>query len=377
MSAKLILVHLLNDFSGSPRILLATIQAFTTKSSNYKLYIGSNGSGILSASGIAVERYWYKRYRLKLLTLFSYMGSQLFLFFKLLRDKSIDKEAVIYVNTLLPFGAALYGKITGRTVLYHIHEISLTPRILKKFLISIARKTSALNVYVSNAHLEAMAIPGVPAQRVYNALDQTFLDHASASIYEHCNNGKFKVLMIASLRDYKGVPELLTICNCLAEESEIHFDLVVNDDTHAIKNYFSSKSVPVNLTIHHTTDDTSKYYEEASLLLNLSRVDQWVETFGLTILEAMSFGIPVIVPPTGGPTELVDDGTNGYQIDSRNTEHVAETITDLAGNPELCQQLSAAAREKAKLFSPEQFEQNIITAIESCLTRKSSTTQSQ
>jgi glycosyltransferase involved in cell wall biosynthesis len=49
--------------------------------------------------------------------------------------------------------------------------------------------------------------------------------------------------------------------------------------------------------------------------LNLSIPTKCVETFGLTILEAMIYGIPAIVPNVGGPLELVIDGYNGYCID--------------------------------------------------------------
>lgn len=342
---------------------MATIQAHKEKSDQIKLYLGSDGDGLLSDCGIPIQHYWYKRCQHRLLTLFSYLFSQLLLFFALLRDRSIDKQAIIYVNTLLPFGAALYGKLTGRKVIYHVHEISITPSPLKWLLTNIARLTSSLNFYVSDAHMQAMVIPDVPSQRIYNALDAQFLRRAHASTYSHRHNGRFNILMIASLRDYKGVPELLQIASLLDDRKDLHFDLLVSDDITTINHYFIDRNIPKNLTIHLRTDDTIPFYSNSSLVLNLSRVDLCVETFGLTILEAMSFGIPVIAPPVGGPTELVDNGVSGYLIDSRAIENVAAKIIELAHNPGLCQQVSNAARVKAKGFSPEQFTQNIIAAI--------------
>lgn len=363
---RIVFAHLLNDFSGSPRILKATILAHGNHSEQAKLYLGSNGDGILSSCGVPIQNYWYKRSQNRLLTFFSYFFSQFLLFFKLFSDRSIANDAIVYVNTLLPFGAALYGKITGRRVIYHIHEISITPTPLKHLLTGIAQMTSSLNLYVSDAHMKAMTIHSVPAKRIYNALDTDFLNIASTTTYNHQHNGSFNVLMISSLRDYKGIPELLQIASQLSDKRNFHFDLVINDDTSTINNYFTGKKYPANLMIHPKTDNTAFFYKNASLLLNLSRVDQCVETFGLTILEAMSFGIPVIAPPVGGPTELVDDGITGYLVDSRETEKVVKKILEIASNPNLCQQLSKAARKKAKLFSPEQFEKNILTAINSC-----------
>jgi glycosyltransferase involved in cell wall biosynthesis len=89
-----------------------------------------------------------------------------------------------------------------------------------------------------------------------------------------------------------------------------------------------------------------------------------VETFGLTILEAMAFGIPVIVPPVGGPIELVEDGVQGFHIDSRNLDLLKEKVLLLSNNEELCLRMSTEGRKQATKFSPESFAINIRQAID-------------
>src|SRR5690606_11121595 len=42
----------------------------------------------------------------------------------------------------------------------------------------------------------------------------------------------------------------------------------------------------------------------------------WPEPFGLVVIEAMAFGVPVIVRKEGAMPELVDDGETGYDVDS-------------------------------------------------------------
>lgn len=359
MNFDLVFIHLLNDYSGSPRVLKGAIAAATARRTQAKLYIGSSGDGILSSCDIPITRYWYRRIEHRILTLTTYLLSQAVLFCKLLSDRTIDKNALIYVNTLLPFGAALYGKLTGRKVIYHIHEISITPAQLKALLTTIARLTSSLNIYVSDSHMMALSIPNVPARRVYNALDTDFIARARLSTYAHRHGRYFNVLMIASLRDYKGVPELLALADALHDQTAIRFDLVVNDDEDVIERYFSGRDLPPNLTVHPRTTDTAIYYESASLLLNLSRIDQWVETFGLTILESMAFGIPVIVPPVGGPTELVEDGVQGFLVDSRTLSLLREKVLLLSNNLDLCMRMSAECRKRAADFSPEHFAESI------------------
>lgn len=356
---NIVFIHLLNDSSGSPKVLKETIGAIQSQTGHAKLYLGSSGDGILSHCNIHITRYWYHRSTHRILTLFTYFTSQVLLFCKLLGDHSIDKNATIYVNTLLPFGGALYGRLTGRKVIYHVHEISITPAPLKYLLSTIARLTSSLNVYVSDAHMQALLIANVPARRVYNALGSGFLFKAGQSTYAHRREGYFNILMIASLRDYKGVLEILALADMLHDQSAIRFALVVNDDEVAIKRYFSNRTLPKNFTVHPRTTDTAIFYDRASLVLNLSRVNQCVETFGLTILEALAFGIPVIVPPVGGPVELVADGVQGFHVDSRNLQLLKEKVLLLANNEELCLNLSAECRKRAADFSPERFADNI------------------
>jgi len=364
MLNDIVFVHLLNDFSGSPKVLKETIRAVALDSKSAVLYLGSSDNGILSTSCIPITRYWYHRTKCRILTPFTYLLSQVVLFFKLLGDHSVSPNAIIYVNTILPFGAAVYGKLTGRKVVFHVHEISVAPALLKYFLTRVMRRTSSLNIYVSDAHMQALPIPGVSARRVYNALDADFLHTASASVYANRYDGFFNVLMVASLREYKGIHEFMALASALVGHTEIRFDLVINDDQEIVDRFLASRALPGNLAFHSRTSDTSAYYSRACLVLNLSRVYQCVETFGMTILEAMAFGIPVIVPPVGGPVELVRDGVEGFHVDSRDLRKLLERVLQLSRDEQLCMQMSKACRERATDFSPAIFADKIMAAIE-------------
>lgn len=364
MKQAIVFVHLLNDSSGSPKVLMSTIATLTKGGEQAKLFIGSDGNGCLTHCGLPINRYWYKRTGYRVATLFTYFFSQLMLFFKLIFDRSVSPQAIIYVNTLLPFGAALYGKLTGRKVIYHVHEISVTPAPLKYLLTGVARLTSALNIYVSDAHMQAMPIAGVPATRVHNALDIAFANRAASSVYAPRRGGYFNILMVASLRDYKGIPEYLALASGLVDEPEIRFDLVLNDDLAAVDRYFAGKTLPANFRTHPRTSDTVAFYSQACLVLNLSRVDQWTETFGMTILEAMAFGIPVIVPPVGGPVELVREGAEGFCVDSRDHALLLSRVVQLFHDEPLCVAMSQAGRARAAEFSIARFGEGITKAID-------------
>lgn len=363
MKRFIVFVHLLNDHSGSPRVLKNVINAVVSDKMPCLLYVGYPAVGILSDCMIPVKHYWYRRLGNRWGTLLTFSISQLILFFKLHFDRSIAKNAIVYVNTLLPFGAALYGKLTGRRVIYHLHEISLTPNLLKRFLLWIAQHTSSLNIYVSEAHRQALPVPDIESAVICNILDETFIAQAASSTYCRLHDGCFNVLMIASLRDYKGIPELLALAETTQEQPAIRYHLLVNDDEKKIAAYMNGRILPGNLTIYPATSDVVSFYRRASVVLNLSRVDQWVETFGLTILEAMAFGIPVVVPPIGGPAELVEDGIQGFHVNSYDLNILKKRILQLHQDPTLSETLSAACRQRAADFMPARFTDSVLKII--------------
>ena len=164
--------------------------------------------------------------------------------------------------------------------------------------------------------------------------------------------------MICSLKDYKGIPEFLKIAKQLESHNHISFRLILNAEQDEIDRYFQNQKFE-NIEIFSKQKDLEKFYSTSSLVLNLSRVDQWVETFGLTIVEALAFGIPVIVPPVGGPIEIVEDGIEGFLISSYEIDKVVDKILTLSNNENLCLELSKNALEKVENFSEDVFLENI------------------
>ncbi|MBI1357579.1 MAG: glycosyltransferase [Acidobacteria bacterium] len=68
------------------------------------------------------------------------------------------------------------------------------------------------------------------------------------------------------------------------------------------------------------------------------------ETFGRTIIEAFSRGVPVIVPRLGALGELVRDGVTGLCFEPGDSEGLARCAIELIGNPSLCRRMGEAAR---------------------------------
>lgn len=115
----------------------------------------------------------------------------------------------------------------------------------------------------------------------------------------------------------------------------------------------------VNLSILSRQNDVASLYNKASLVLNLSDIHKFIETFGLTALEAMSAGLPVVVPTVGGIAEMVEDGINGYKIDVQDLEKIETHIKLLLSERNRYQQMASNAQKYSQSYN----EESMISAI--------------
>jgi glycosyltransferase involved in cell wall biosynthesis len=362
VSRTVLCVHLLNDLSGSPRVLAHVIAALRRAGVKVDLCTSASSSpGMLDDLDVTYRLLPYTRSSSRVGTLARYLYWQCRVFALVLGYWR--RDAIIYVNTLLPFGAGLAGWLTRKKVVYHLHESSIRPRALKAFLTRVERWCSSRQVYVSRWLRETEGRGRDTEACVPNALSPE-LERAAAG-FERLPRGArpFRVVMLCSLKDYKGIPEFVEVARALSHRSDLAFELVLNATRGEIGEYLGRLSVPGNVMASGPATDVRPCYERADLVLNLSRPEEWVETFGLTLLEAMAYGIPVIGPPVGGPTELVEDGVSGFLIAGRETGRIASAIVTLADGPERYAAMSAQARARARRFSRESFERSIVDVV--------------
>lgn len=108
-----------------------------------------------------------------------------------------------------------------------------------------------------------------------------------------------------------------------------------------------------NISFLSRQEDVAKFYQQASVVLNLSDKRLFIETFGLTALEAMTAGLPVIVPTEGGIAEMVDDAVNGYKIDVADLDCIGDAIKKLLTDKTKYIQMAENALLCAKKFNAD------------------------
>lgn len=368
---RIVCVHLLNDFSGSPLVLSNVAAALQRAGWQVEILTSSGMRGFLS--NLPGVRYRFIRYRFvesKLPRLFWLLRSQLAMFLAMASYRGTD--TVVYVNTLLPFGAALGARLWGLPVVYHLHETTVNPAVLKWWLKAVARLCASRCVYVSHFLQKTEPLDGVPAHVVHNCLPAAFIRRARAFVEKGSRqHNRFTVLMLCSLKAYKGVDTYVALAGRMPEFT---FVLVLNADWDAISSYFDMQQLPENLVIFPSAPSVHEFYQDADVVVNLSHPDRWVETFGMTLLEGMAYGLPVIAPPVGGPTEIVHNGFNGFLIDARQPEELEGRLRQMATDSALYRKLSANALRTASRFDFEEFSRQVVTVAERTLPQRMAAT---
>jgi len=83
------------------------------------------------------------------------------------------------------------------------------------------------------------------------------------------------------------------------------------------------------------------------------------EGLPVSILEAMSWGLPVITTAVGGIPELIKDHVNGFLISPGDIPALQNLLEQLGGNPDIRRRVGLAARESIK----EEYSKEVILPI--------------
>ncbi|MBL7070069.1 MAG: glycosyltransferase family 4 protein [Candidatus Omnitrophica bacterium] len=92
----------------------------------------------------------------------------------------------------------------------------------------------------------------------------------------------------------------------------------------------------------YSLDDMPKLYAASSVCVYPSTAS---EPFGLTMLEALSSGKPMIVTNTGGMPEIIKEGVNGFIVPIKDFESLASRIIQLLRDDDLRERLGNTGRQ--------------------------------
>lgn len=162
------------------------------------------------------------------------------------------------------------------------------------------------------------------------------------------------LLFIGRMVEEKGVADLVQAVRLLREtHPDVHALLVgEGQERPAMERLAKQAGVAAHITFTGWVEPTDipAYLRAADIFVGASRTapDGWVEAQGLTFLEAMAAGLPVVATGNGGIVDYVIDGETGMPVPERAPEQIADAVARLLSDPELTRRMSTSALQRVQ-----------------------------
>ena len=239
------------------------------------------------------------------------------------------------------------------------HRYSLTERSFRiawnKLTLPQIFSTANLILVVTPLEKEAKVKMGAEAEKCFlfpgGVDDEVFLRYANVDVKSLLKRLKIKesakiVSYLGSLEERKNPLAVLKVAGKLQERKDIHFVIAGKGDSSYAKKVIEAVSSLPNVTYLGEVSE-----QEKVLLIKVSYLNillSRLEALGLTQLEFMYSGVPVITSAVGGQAWLVRNEVEGIHVNGPDDiEGSVAAITRLVDNSTLWNTLSANARERA------------------------------
>lgn len=224
-------------------------------------------------------------------------------------------QVLVWQHNTQPANRLRYGSFHG---IYRLSDLVLADsNRVESFVHSEYR--------IPTSKISVLPIAGVDTGRYYPADSETDADHMSVGT-------------VGRLTSEKGFDDLFRCARQLGPEYQFY---IAGDGP---KREWMETHAPENINLCGTVPN-----EDIPLFLN--RHDIYFqpskrEGLCMTVIEAMSCGLPVVGSNVGGIPESVVPGTTGYLCEPEDIDCFTDRLAELGSDPELRQQMGAAGRER-------------------------------
>lgn len=269
---------------------------------------------------------------------------------QLARALWIDRDvALVHVHTASrlsflrksPF--VLLAKLSRVPVLLHIHGGEFDqflnrelPPAFRRLALAVIR--SARIVLVLNARLK---------QRLSEQLPETDIRIHPNPVFPLAigrGDRPDSILFLGDIRQGKGVFDLIRAFARLPRDSGIRLVLCGAGDIAEARDLAAERGVAERVALAGWVSGDRKV--EALRNALLFALPSYAEGLPMSLLEAMSAGLPVVAAPVGGIPDAVTDGVEGLLVPPGDVEALAAALSRLAADADLRRDMGQAALRK-------------------------------
>ena len=161
------------------------------------------------------------------------------------------------------------------------------------------------------------------------------------------------VLAVGRLTTQKGFDILIEAWEKIPEYSRNGWSVRIcgeGPDRVSLQKLINERGLQDQVYLIGQVADIEQEYQCAQIFVLSSRF----EGFGLVVLEALSFGLPVVsFDCPAGPSEIIEDGVDGLLIPPENTNELARALNSLIADDERRGEMAASAMRVRSQFSDE------------------------
>ncbi|WKY46450.1 glycosyltransferase family 4 protein [Eubacteriaceae bacterium ES3] len=272
---------------------------------------------------------------------------------KFIKTYKID---IVDTNTGVVLPGAIVAKHSKIKSVWHIREI-IKNDMENKVISMIMNRYANLIVANSKSTGIALKVNQKCVRVVYNAVEekkntiQQPHDYLVVGMAGRINRWKGQKLLVdAAEIVHEKMPDVIFKIAGEAYSGEEYLKV----DLHK---YIEEKELTDTVILLGQVNDMSSFYGSLDLFVLPSTQP---EPFGLVVIEAMEFGLPVIATNHGGPVEIIDEGVDGYLVDYESPNQMATRIIDLMLDERKRKQMGVKGQEKKRNnFSAEAMVKNI------------------
>lgn len=251
-----------------------------------------------------------------------------------------------------------FAKLFGKKVIYHIHcpvfgqIYEESPKFIKRRIKEVLNKSDLIIVLSQHGQTEVSQICNNKNIKIlYNpCIIQDFKKIATE---------KINVLFMGRIGKRKGVYEIIEAGKYI-QNNVIIINLYGDGELKDLKEFeklITENNLQEKIKINSWISGDKK--DEAYRSADIYILPSYEEGLPMSVLEAMSYKLPVISTPIGGIPEAVKDNVNGFLIEAGDYQALAQKIDLLASDKELREKMGQESLKIAK----DKFDVNIVIAI--------------
>ena len=154
----------------------------------------------------------------------------------------------------------------------------------------------------------------------------------------------FLLIHMSNLRPVKRAQDILRVLAELQDQPNIKLLILAGESFAPFRPVVKRMRIEDRLVVKSNVLDIENYLHAADAGLYASER----ESFGMGVLETMSFGKPVVATRVGGVTEIMRDGETGFLKRLGDVKAMADAVRTLANDPARAERMGEAARLRAE-----------------------------